>query len=66
MNEIRVFSKNFLFGTIRYLFTGIGFPPGGSGPYTYTQKVITILYIRRNNTDFRTHKRASETCTTIK
>jgi hypothetical protein len=46
---------------IRYLFTAIGFPPGGSGPYTCTKKARTAICIRRNSTDQRTHKRESKT-----
>jgi hypothetical protein len=51
VDEIRVFSKHFQFDTIRYIFTAFGFPPGGSCPYTYTQKTRTISYIRRKSTD---------------
>ena len=47
--------------TIRHLFTSVGFPPGGSGPYTCKQKVGTDIYIRKNNTDHRTHKIESKT-----
>jgi hypothetical protein len=42
--------------TIRYLSIAIGFPPSGIGPYTCTQKVRTVLFIRRNNAEHRTHK----------
>jgi len=46
--------------TVRYLFIGIGFQPGGSGPYTCTQ-----IYIRKN-TDHRTRKIKSKTNKTVK
>jgi hypothetical protein len=51
---------------IGYLFTEIWFPPGGSGPYTCTQKARTEKHIRRNNTDLRTHAIVSKTYKTIK
>jgi hypothetical protein len=52
--------------TIRFLFNAIGFPPGSSGPYTCTQKERTVIFIKRNNTEHRTHKIGSETYKTIK
>ena len=48
------------------LFTAIGFPSGGSDPYTWTQKGSTATHIRRNNTDCRTHKIESKTYKKIK
>jgi hypothetical protein len=53
-------------GVLRYLFTAVGFPAGGIGPYTFTQKARTVIYIRRNNTDHRTCTTASVTNKTIK
>jgi hypothetical protein len=38
-----------------YLLTAFGFPPGSNGPNTCTQKARTVIYIKRNNTDHRTH-----------
>jgi len=52
--------------TIRYLFTAIGLPPGGSGPYTCTQKARAEIHARRNNTVHRIHKTESKTYKTIK
>jgi hypothetical protein len=43
----------------------IGFPLGGSGPYTCKQKICTEIYIRKNHTDHRTQNR-NKTCKTIK
>jgi hypothetical protein len=51
---------------VRSLFTAIGFPAGGSGPYTCTQKGRTVIHIRRNNTNHRTHKIESKAYKTIK
>jgi hypothetical protein len=56
----------FLDDSIRYLFTVIGIPPAASGPYICIQKAITEIYIRRNNTDDRTHKIDSKTYKTRK
>jgi len=33
---------------IRYLFTAIGFPPCGSGPYTWAQKSRAEIHARRS------------------
>jgi len=33
-----------------YLFTAIGFPPGGSGRQTCTKQETDSMYKRRNNT----------------
>ena len=46
---------------IRYLFTAIGFPPGGSGPYTCTKQTRTVIWIRRKGTDQRIHEIESKT-----
>lgn len=50
---------------IQYLFNAIGFPTGGSCPDTCTQNAGTVIYIRRNNADHRTHKVESKTYETI-
>jgi len=50
---------------VQYLFNAIEFPPGGSCPFTCTQNVKTVIYIRKNNTDHTTHKVESKTCRTI-
>jgi len=51
--------------TVQYLFTGIVFPHSGSGPYTCTQKARAGIYVRKDNTDHRTHKRESKTYKTM-
>jgi hypothetical protein len=45
-----------LYDAVRYLFTAVGSSPSGCGPGTSAQKARTIIYIRRNNTNHRTHK----------
>jgi len=50
----------------RYIFTAIGFPLGDSGPYTLQKSPRTVIYIRTNNTDHRTHTIESKTYETIK
>jgi hypothetical protein len=52
--------------TIRYLLNAIGFPLSGSGPYTCTQKSRTVIFIRRNSAEHRTHKIERKTYKTIK
>jgi hypothetical protein len=48
--------QQFMYNKIQYLFTAIGFPPTGTGPYTCTQKARTVTCIRKNNVYHRTHK----------
>jgi hypothetical protein len=36
-----------LYDAVRYLFTTVGSPPSGCGPYTCAPKVRTVIYIRR-------------------
>jgi hypothetical protein len=48
------------YDTIRYLFTAVGFPPSGSGPYTFTQYKNNNIH-KEKNTDHRIHKIESET-----
>jgi len=45
-----------LYDAVQYLFTTVGSPPSGCGPCTCAPKARTVIYIRRNNTDHRTHK----------
>jgi hypothetical protein len=49
-----------------YLFTAIGFPPGGSGSYIVHKRQITVTYVRRNNKNQRTQKIESKTYITMK
>ena len=44
-----------------YLFTAIGFTPGGSGPYTRTKKARTVICISKKSIDQRIHKMESKT-----
>ena len=53
------------YDTIRYLYTAIGFPPAGSGPYTFSRRAQTATCIRRNSADHRT-KTVNKTYKTIK
>jgi len=52
-----------LFDIVWYLFTAIGFPPGGSGRYTCTQKLVrdstkgeTVHKYKYQNTDYTKYK----------
>jgi len=49
--------------TIRYLFTAIGCPVGGSGPYTCTQREKTEIHAREINTDNKTESKTYKTIT---
>jgi len=51
---------------IQYLCTAGGFTHGGSWPYTVYRRQTTVIYIKRNNTDHRTHTIESKACKTIK
>jgi len=50
---------------IQYLLNALGFPHGGSCPYICKQNARTVIYIKRKNTDHRTHKVESKTYKTI-
>ena len=49
-----VYSGQGLISTL--VCTAVVFPPGGSAPYTCSQKARTVIYIRTNSTDHRTQK----------
>ena len=51
---------------IRYLFTGIGFPPSGSGPNTCTQKAKNSNLHKEKQYSSQYTTMESKTCETMK